>query len=281
MGNMIRKLKPNSLIVISEVTRLGRNYKMVERILKTIDKKKSYIVSISENLVYGITNRKNKEFIYKVIDSERESDAISRRVKNAQQYIKKNGGYIGKAPFGYKIIKNSRNIPVLKENAEDFNRIDCIVNLSNDCYNYDEIANIMNTKNLFYKNKLWNASKIKGILNKFYPEHMFLNVFENVESKINVMDHDMTDSTNDNILINNKENTNETIQQQSAKNIILDKFTVTITTDENKKRVVSFNADNTTKSKKRKTFDVVDTLSSFTNETEYIKLRSGKIIVKF
>ena len=30
MGNMIRKLKPNSLIVISEVTRLGRNYKMVE-----------------------------------------------------------------------------------------------------------------------------------------------------------------------------------------------------------------------------------------------------------
>ena len=63
-------------------------------------------------------------------------------------------------------------------------------------------------------------------------------------------------NSNDNILINNKENTNETIQQQSAKNIILDKFTVTITTDENKKRVVSFNADNTTKSKKRKTFDV-------------------------
>lgn len=92
MGEIIRKLKSNTLIVISEVSRLGRNYKMVETVLKEIQKKKSYVVSISENLVYGMTKLQNKEFIHKVIDSEKESDVLSMRTKKYTILHKKERG---------------------------------------------------------------------------------------------------------------------------------------------------------------------------------------------
>jgi len=286
MGEIIRKLKPNTMVVISEVSRLGRNYKMVENVLKAIQKKKSYVVSISENLVYGMTKLQNKQFIHKVIDSEKESDVLSMRTKNTQSYIKKNGGYIGKPPFGYKITKNSRNIPVLKQNPEDFYMIDNIVNLTNDCYSYDEIANIMNTKNLFYKNKMWSGAKIKEILKKFYPEHMFLDVIQSTESKINVIDENMECILDDDIPIDNDEIINVTNYEPTNNNTLLDTLTITINNN-NKKRSVTLNTNKInetndtidTNNKRQKTG--VDKLMSLKKEESCIKLRSGKIILKF
>lgn len=285
MGEMIRKLKPNTIIIVSEVSRFGRNYKMVEKVLKTIENKKSYVVSISENLVYGISKIKNKEFIHKVIDSEKESDALSIRVKNANSYIKKNGGYLGKAPFGYKIAKNARNIPILKENPEDFHIIDSIVNLSNDCYSYDEIANIMNTKNLFLKNKLWNSTKIKDILKKFYPEHMLVNVSQSIESKINViedieymMDDNIVYMTDDVVSLEDKELTKGNDIKRQIINTPFEKLIVTIKNGENKKRTISYETNNP---KKNKTSINSDIITSDSTKKDYIKLRSGKIVAKF
>lgn len=184
MKDLICKLKPNSLILISETSRLGRSQKMVEQILKIVKKKKSFIVSISEKLVFGKTKLNDKIFIQKVIDAKKESDTLSLRIKNTQAYIKRNGGYIGKAPFGYTIKKDHRNIPVLKEKLEDFELIDKIVNLSNDCLTYSEIKDVLNNQNILHNNKMWSTHKIKEILNKFYPEHMLMDVQKKQEKVI-------------------------------------------------------------------------------------------------
>ena len=288
MGEMIRKLKPNSLILISEVSRLGRNYPMVKSILKLVRKKKAFIISICENLVYGQSVNKDKEFIHKVIDSEKESDVLSMRIKNTQSYIKKNGGYIGKAPFGYKIIKNCKNIPILKENSEDFVLIDYIVNFANDCYSYDEISNIMNKKGLLSKDKLWNSIKIKKILNKFYPEHMFLNITKKYKSKslITIKDekisYDISDDLCDDISYDISDDISDDVHndvyndvynfsdKSSVKqipnfksrfeNTPFECLTITISNDINKKRIFSY--------------------SSSSNISPCIKLRSGRIINK-
>jgi len=184
MKDLIYKLKPNSLILISETSRLGRSKKMVEQILKIVKQKKSFIVSISEKLVFGKTKLNDKIFIQKVIDAKKESDTLSLRIKNTQAYIKSNGGYIGKAPFGYTIKKDHRNIPVLKEKLEDFELIDKIVNLSNDCLTYSEIKDVLNNQNILHNNKMWSTHKIKEILNKFYPEHMLMDVRKKQEKVI-------------------------------------------------------------------------------------------------
>jgi DNA invertase Pin-like site-specific DNA recombinase len=261
MGEMMRKLKPNTLILVSEVSRLGRNYKMVEGLLRTIEKNKSYVVSVSENLVYGMNKIKNKEFIHKVIDSEKESDVLSMRVKSTHSYIRKNGGHVGKAPFGYKITKNVKNIPILKENPEDFRIIDLVVNLSDDCYSYDEIASIMNTQNLFYKNKVWTSSKIKEILKKFYPEHMSIETSRQFETKINVVETGEYVTNNDvkNLLTNTKL---KELNKKEKNPIIKRQPKMFMTNDSN-----GSNSSN-------------DSNYSASSNDEHIKLRSGRIVVK-
>jgi DNA invertase Pin-like site-specific DNA recombinase len=176
MSNLLQKIKSNSLLLISEVSRLGRSLKMVDKILKIVRQKKSFIISINENLIYGKTKLNDYHFLKKISHSEKESENLSMRIKNTHNYIRQNGGYIGKPPFGYKIEKNSRNIPILKEKSQDFELIDSIIDLTYVSYSYKEITEKMNSMNKFHNNKLWTTTKIKNILNKFYPEHVLLNV---------------------------------------------------------------------------------------------------------
>ena len=245
MSAMIYKLKPNTLIIISEISRLGRSSKMVEKILEIVKKKKSLIYSISENLIYGKTKLSNDKFIKKVMESEKESDILSMRVKNIQKYIKQNGGYVGKPPFGYKVVKNSRNIPVLKENEEHFKLIDNIVNFADECYTYDEIKDKMNSKNLLLNGKLWTSTKIKSILNKFYPEHMLLDINDKIKkSNIVIVDDD----------IDNHSELNESGLYKRIKNTKYEQLKITIS---NNYRSVSH------------------------SPTSSIKLRSGREILKF
>lgn len=245
MSRMMTKLKPNSLIVVSEVSRLGRSVNMVSHLLKIVKRQQSFIVSASENLIYGKSLTYDKQFMKNIIDSEKESDVLSMRIKNIQSYIKKNGGYIGKAPFGYTVSKNSKNIPVLKENPQDFQLIDHIVNLSNDCCTYDEIKDKMNIINMLHNNKLWTSKKIKEILNKFYPEHMLLNINDKTVSNI--------------IIVNENENDDNRHFNQSSlytrrKNTKFEQLQITIS---NNQRVISYTPSNS------------------------IKLRSGRIINNF
>lgn len=247
MKDLIYKLKQNSLILISETSRLGRSKKMVEQILKIVKKKKSFIVSISENLVYGKTKANDKIFIQKIIDAEKESDTLSLRIKNTQTYIKKNGGYIGKAPFGYSIKKNNRNIPVLKENPQDFELIDKIVNLANECLSYSEIKDLMNNQKILNKNKNWTTTKIKNILNKFYPEHMLLDV-KNKQEKITIIENQ------ENIVI--KSNKVHNSIKDRLKDSVYGQLKITIS---NQRRNVYYSPDSSSS----------------------IKLRSGKEINRF
>jgi DNA invertase Pin-like site-specific DNA recombinase len=198
MKQMIYKLDKNTLILIFDVSRLGRSNKMIMPILKTIKSKNSFVLSVSEKLIYGQTLKSNKLFLEKVNESKKMSDLLSIRTREIQTYIKKRGGYVGKPPFGYKIIKNSQGIPILAENKEEFKLIDEIVKLGEKYKTYKEIAEEMNNKNLLHKNKLWTHYKIKIILHKFYPEHKNINILiENqIENQIEIENENENENQN-------------------------------------------------------------------------------------
>lgn len=222
MNSLLLNLKPKTLILVSEVSRLGRSYKMIEDILNIVRRKKSFIVSITENIVFGKTRLSDIKFLEKIKQSERESDVLSMRTRNIQNYIRQKGGYIGKPPFGYKITKNSKNIPVLTENPEHFKFIDEIVNLSNICSSYCEIKDILNKKNFLHNDKLWTSARIKFILNKFYPEHTLTNPIH--QSKLsNRIKNTIYGSLKINICSNEEKNITDTpssIRLRSGREII-------------------------------------------------------------
>ena len=173
-----RNIDNNSLILISEVSRLGRNIHQVFDFLKYIKKKNSQIYSVSENLYFNENSRMDKKFYKKVIESETESDNLSERMKNKYLYIKNNGGYFGRVPYG-KLIKKIKGIPILINNTEEIKIINKILKLynnnntkiykniitKNECYL--RILEKLNQKNILKREKLWTLNGIKLIIKKF------------------------------------------------------------------------------------------------------------------
>lgn len=268
MKKMLSELQKKSIILISEASRLGRNIDMVNKILNIVKRKKSYIVSISEELIFGKSIINDIKFMKYIYQGVKESDASSIRVKNYQTFIKQNGGHIGKAPFGYKVVKNFRNIPVLKENPADFELIDKIVDLSSTCCSYEEIKNIMNSKQLFYKKKLWTSKKIKNILNKFYPEHMLLDINNKNQNVV-------VDGFDDDVIMDNVSMDDESMDDDVMEDIMND-----IIMENTRKQ--NNNLHNKIKNTKYEHLKIVPKNKIYFEKTSSsIKLRSGREIHRF
>ena len=179
-------LENNSVILISRVSRLGRNINQVTKILKKIEKKNSYVIAVDESICYNMSKVMNNDFMVKVIESEKESNIQSESIKKTQSYIKKQGGYIGNPPYGYAICKNYKKIPMLVENQNEINVINNIIDLVNNNYSYNDIAINLNTNKILYRNNKWTTNSVKNILDKFYPEHLEIQFNPILSSNLNV-----------------------------------------------------------------------------------------------
>ena len=189
LNKLVKNLEENSLILISKVSRLGRNIPQVMKILKKIEKAKSYVISVEETICYNMSRVMNNDFLMKVIESEKESNILSESIRKKQKTIKNQGGWIGNPPYGYTVGRNYKNIPVLVENPEEFAIINSIINLVNNNYSYDSIAKNLIERHILHKQHTWTPNAVKYILNKFYPEHTYIefNINQKPNSNVNII----------------------------------------------------------------------------------------------
>ena len=196
LNKLVKNLEENSLILISKVSRLGRDINQVMKILKKIEKKKSYVISVEEAICYNMSRIMNNDFLMKVIESEKESNILSESIKKKQKTIKSKGGWIGNPPYGYKVGRNYKNIPVLVENPEEISIINTIIALVNNNYSYDDIATNLINRNILHKKNTWTPNAVKYILDKFYPEHIYIefNINLNPNSNVNIISDIISDT---------------------------------------------------------------------------------------
>lgn len=165
-----RNIGENSLIVIRDISRLGRNVFQVFCLLRKIKKTNSHIISINDELCYNYSNLMDKEFFHKVIDSEKDSDLKSINSKKIISRIKNLGGHIGKGFYGTIVIKKN-NIPYLFKNPEEIKIIKLIAEKFISFKNITEIRTFLNDNKIKARNgKLWKNISVKNIINKYYPE---------------------------------------------------------------------------------------------------------------
>lgn len=116
----VEDVEEYSLIVVSEISRLGRDAFQVFDVLKSAYDNKCRIISVMEKLIFNLDRKMNTLFYEKVIDSIKESDRLSNRVMAAQDMIRANGGHIGRAPYGMKLVKkklpNGKLINIIEPN---------------------------------------------------------------------------------------------------------------------------------------------------------------------
>lgn len=159
----------NSLLLIRDVSRLGRCMFDVFTLLKVIKKTNSHIIAINENLCYNKTILMDKKFAHNVINSEENSDLKSIKITDRIQYVKKMGGYIGRVPYGTKLIKKN-NIPHIYKNQKEIKMLKLIKKIFLQFNDVNKTTVYLNKNNFRYRNNtIWTDKKISSVLKKFFP----------------------------------------------------------------------------------------------------------------
>jgi len=152
----LRKIKKDECLVVYSVSRFSRNLQEGMEMLRVINKNKAYVYSILEN-VYSYEDK----FIELLKNAEEESKSLSLKIKTAHNRIKLLGGYIGKAPFGYRVYRDTSGIRKIEQDPEEQKIIDLIKKNKPSQILLDNL-----TKKYSYRGKPWTISIIKRLYSK-------------------------------------------------------------------------------------------------------------------
>jgi DNA invertase Pin-like site-specific DNA recombinase len=166
LNKILRNFEPNSLLIVSDISRLGRNTFQVFTLLKKIKKLNSNIIGINENLCYNFTRLMDRDFSYKIIDSEKDSDKKNLSSIKRINTIKSCGGFFGKAPYGTIKIKLN-DIPYLYKNPSEYNTINLMKKIYKKEKSIQKVVNNLNQNKIFNRcDTLWTNYTVKNILKK-------------------------------------------------------------------------------------------------------------------
>lgn len=165
VSNEYNKIK---FILINDVSRFHRNLRLGLNILDKLESKGVTVISVTEDCSYGPNvKRKDKiRFRNKLVNAEDESIKISDRVLNSINYRIKRGDFIGKAPFGYKAIKDKRGVRVLINNYSERNILNIIGKLLYENKSNEQIVAYLNKFKLKNRNKDWTISSLSYYIAK-------------------------------------------------------------------------------------------------------------------
>ena len=116
LGNLLRQLQKNDILICSELSRLGRNLLMIMSILNECMKKEIQIWTIKDNYRLG-TDISSKVLAFAFgLSAEIERNLISQRTKEALARKKSEGVHIGR-PKGAlsKIVKLSGKEEIIRK----------------------------------------------------------------------------------------------------------------------------------------------------------------------
>lgn len=153
LDKLIGGMKEGTLLIVHDISRLGRNiYQTIKRVYEPIELKKCYIYSVMEDKFFGVHRLDDVDFFKYSIDAEVESIRKSELTKRRIKVLKSRGSHFGRVPFGKKTVREN-GILVLKNNPEE-----------------QEVIKIIKAK--ARENERNNATKVKKGTAKFVVEHL-------------------------------------------------------------------------------------------------------------
>jgi DNA invertase Pin-like site-specific DNA recombinase len=164
LNRLSRRVRRNDLVIISSISRLGRNTLQVIKVLEKFKRIGARIYAINENLYWNSNKYDNTKFQNIVIRSREKSDTLSLKSKEVHNYISSNGGYYGKPPYGFNIGRDDNNIPILVPNNIEIKTINFIKDqYENKKKSFHEIAFMLNDKHDDKRGYIWNTANVKYV----------------------------------------------------------------------------------------------------------------------
>lgn len=169
--SMLENLPEGSLILIVDVSRLGRNIYHSIKNYEIIEQKKSWLYSVNENKVFGKIRADDLFFFNKTIEAESFSLNKSVNTKAIFEIIKSKGGHVGGIPFGMKLEKGEHGIHKLKRDTKQGLIIKKVITMYTRGIRVGEIEKVLaNNPNNKYRGRPIKKSLISKIVRKYKLE---------------------------------------------------------------------------------------------------------------
>ena len=172
LDKLIETIPKKSMILIAEISRLGRNiYQVIERVYKPVEIQESYIISVNDQKVFGYERGDDLYFFTQTIQAESFSIIKSVDTKKRNRLMVNMGGYVGGIPFGKKTRKLDNGVRVLVSKPTEEALIRRIIGYHNKNYTVPRIYELLsNNPRNKYRGKCISKSLIRSILKRYAIE---------------------------------------------------------------------------------------------------------------
>lgn len=160
IGEVSRK---GDMVMVYRVDRLSRNIVKYLSVLEEMHEKGVYIYAVEDQLWY---HHRKLDFLQLVLDANKESALISRRVKRSVAYRRNRGDYVGGVPYGWKLERDIDGIVKKVQNAEEQKVIKIIRKGGRFCY--AKTADKLNERGLRKRGKVWTSAMVKYVIKQIY-----------------------------------------------------------------------------------------------------------------
>ncbi len=163
MRNIGHTVRRGDEIIVWRADRLSRNIVLFMQWLEDLRKRGIEIKSQVEKLSYS---KQRLEFIQKIVDAQKEAEALSQRIKLSYKQNRERGDErIGGLPYGYKYhrVMNSRGKVVRKAVVAHRNEQSLLARIFTSKDSASEIAEQLNSGGIFKRGRKWNRAMILRI----------------------------------------------------------------------------------------------------------------------
>jgi DNA invertase Pin-like site-specific DNA recombinase len=147
----------NDILMTYRIDRLSRNIFLILNFLENLKERGVLLYSLDENIWY----HKRLEFIQYILDANKESLILSKRVKMSISYRRTRGDYIGSVPYGYRLQRDPKTNSVKK--VKDYKEQSIINRIKTSKNTNDKLEKTFEKEGILKRHKKWTSSMINYI----------------------------------------------------------------------------------------------------------------------
>lgn len=150
-------------LLIYRVDRLSRNIFDFLKEIEELRIKGVNIYSHQDRLFYNDTTQRT-DFAQKILDAQKESELIGKRVQTSIDFRKRRGDHVGGVPYGKRHKRDRNGKMIVTENSEEIDIIKKVKSL--DGWPQD-VANYMNSQGIKKRGRFWSKQMVKNIWSQY------------------------------------------------------------------------------------------------------------------
>lgn len=150
-------------VLIYRVDRLSRNIFDFLKEIEELRYRGVTVYSHQDHLTYNNISERT-EFAQKILDAQKESELIGKRVKTSIEFRKRRGDHVGSVPYGKIHARDSNGKMVVVDNLDE---IDLIKKIKNMQGWPQDVANYLNSEGVKKRGLFWSENMVTSLRNKF------------------------------------------------------------------------------------------------------------------